>query len=259
MPSVAPGGRAAESARSGRGHVRCAAAKIASTWAGEPRERMCSRTAATALRRTPRRGRSGSRDWSNTYSRTNSGGGERATARASVRGARTPVRAGKPPYGSPRKAPERPESATVGPIVHRAPPMLPLPTTRRLAALWRAPSVLLTQRPASRRHVAPVAHDGCGRTDGSFPWIRTRRRGDGRRSGTSGARATRFLRRCGGLRGKMAEARWSRALLRLGTGWLAIPSPRAFNSSTSRRTASRVETAAAWTSDRTGQSAAAWC
>ena len=264
MPSSVPAGTASGQARSGRVHVPFAAVRIASTWAREPRERLCSRSAATALRRTPHSGRSGSRKWHSCCFPEKRLGREPPTAPGRVwngHGRRTPVRAGEMPYRGPKVAPGRRGSALAGPTAPRTSPAPPRTVTRPLAALWCAPRAAarpsLTRRPASGSDAERVAHDGCGRTHGPFPRIPTRRRGDGRHYGSCGARATRSLRRCGGLRGEMAEARWLRASLRLGTGWVPIPSPLGFSSSTSHRTASPVETVVGLASDRMGQWAAA--
>ena len=263
MPSTAAGGKAAEKARSGRGLARFAVAKIASTSVREAKGRLCSRSAVTVLPRTLPSGRSGSRDWSSGYFLARRLGGEPCTAPGRARDDRTHVRAGEMPPRGPRTAPERPESAVAAPIVLQAPRTLPQTATRPLAPLWGVLRVGIrpwsTHGPASGSHAGPVAHDRCGRTRGPFPRIRTRRRGDGRLFGTCGDQPTRSRLRCGGSRGKMAVARWSRALLRWLTGRATPRTLRPFSSSTSHRTAGHVETVADSTSDRTAQWAAASC
>ena len=263
MLSVAAGGKAAERARSGKDPARFAVAKIASTWSRGARERLCSRSAATVLPRTPHSGRSGSRDWSNGYSLARRGGGEPRTAPGRVWDGRTPVGAGETPHRGPRTAPGRPQSAVAAPIVLWAPRTLPGTATRPLAALWRVlPAAVRpcpTHGPANGSDAAPVTHDGCGRAHDPFSRIRARRRGDGRHSARCGGRKTRSRHRSAGSRGKMAVARWSRALRRWVTGRATRRTPRPFSSSISLRTVGHVETVAGSASDRTGQWPVASC
>lgn len=263
MLSVAAGGKAAEWARSGKDPVPCAAVRIASTWPRGAGERLCSRSAATVLPRTPPSGRNGSRDWSSGCFPMRRPGGEPRTAPGRVPDGRTPAGAEETPHRGPRTAPERLLSAGAAPIVLWTPRTLPWTATRSLAALWRVlPAAVRpcpTLGPENGSHAGPVALDGCGGTPDLFPRIRTLRRGDGRRYARSGARETRSRHQCAGSRGKMAVARWSRALLRWVTGRAAPRTLRPFSSSTSHRTAGHVETVAGSASDRTGQWAAASC
>lgn len=218
MPSGAAGGKAAERARSGKDFARSAVAKIASMSFRGARERLCSRSAATVLPRTPHSGPSGSRDWSSGCFPMRRPGGEPRTAPGRVPDGRTPAGAEEKPHGGPRTAPGRLQSAGAAPIVLRAPRTLPGTPTRSLAALWRVlPAAVRpcpTLGPENGSHAGPVALDGCGGTPDLFPQIRTLRRGDGRRYARSGAQKTRSRHQCAGSRGKMAVARWSRALLR---------------------------------------------